>query len=142
MKRPSRVFSIFCFCLVVSVYRSVAQDAAPDSAPLLTLDDAIRMAQENNRSIKNAILAASIAADRTAEARTYRFPTVDLYALGSQLLTPLDFRFEQGTFGTFPGIGPVPATDTSIHTPLRPTLYGVFQVSQPLSQQHKIGLNI
>src|SRR6202035_5267709 len=76
------------------------------------------------------------------EARTYRYPSVDLYALGSQLLTPLDFRFEPGTFGTFPGIGPVPATETSIHTPLRPTLYGVFQVTQPLSQQHKIGLNI
>jgi len=142
MKYLGRVFSIFCFCLVVSCYKCAAEDAAADNAALLTLDDAIRIAQENNRSIKNAILAASIAADRTAEARTYRFPSVDLYALGSQLLTPLDFRFEQGLFGTFPGIGPIPATDTSIHTPLRPTLYGVFQVSQPLSQQHKIGLNI
>ena len=142
MSRTGRVFSILCFCLCISGVVGVAQEPAGEAAPLLTLDEAIRIAQEDNRSIKNAILAASIAADRTAEARTYRFPSIDLYALGSQLLTPLDFRFEQGTFGTFPGIGPVPATDTNIHTPLKPTLYGIFQVTQPLSQQHKIGLNI
>jgi outer membrane protein len=142
MSRTGRVFSILCFCLCISSVVCVAQEPAGEAAPLLTLDEAIRIAQENNRSIKNAILAASIAADRTAEARTYRFPSIDLYALGSQLLTPLDFRFEQGTFGTFPGIGPIPATDTNIHTPLKPTLYGIFQVTQPLSQQHKIGLNI
>jgi outer membrane protein TolC len=142
MSRTGRVFSILCFCLCVSGVVCVAQEPAGEAAPVLTLDEAIRIAQESNRSIKNAILAASIAADRTAEARTYRYPSIDLYALGSQLLTPLDFRFEQGTFGTFPGIGPIPATDTSIHTPLKPTLYGIFQVTQPLSQQHKIGLNI
>jgi outer membrane protein TolC len=104
MSRTGRVFSILCFCLCISGV-VCAQEPAGEAAPLLTLDEAIRIAQENNRSIKNAILAASIAADRTAEARTYRFPSIDLYALGSQLLTPLDFRFEQGTFGNFPGIG-------------------------------------
>jgi hypothetical protein len=80
--------------------------------------------------------------DQVAEARTYRFPSLNLYALGSQLLTPVDFTFQRGAFGSFPGIGPVPATDTRIHTPLRPTFYGLTQFSQPLSQQYKIGLNI
>jgi outer membrane protein len=118
-----------------------AQEAA-EQQPVLTLDDAVRFAQENNRTIKNAVLAASIAADRTAEARTYRYPSLNIYALGSQLLTPVDFKFDAGTFGTYPGIGPIPATQTSIHTPLRPTFFGVTQLTQPLSQQHKIGLNI
>ncbi len=54
----------------------------------------------------------------------------------------MDFTFQRGAFGSFPGIGPVPATDTRIHTPLRPTFYGLTQFSQPLSQQYKIGLNI
>jgi outer membrane protein TolC len=80
--------------------------------------------------------------DQIAEARTYRFPSLNLYALGSQLLTPVNFTFQRGAFGSFPGIGPVPATDTRIHTPLRPTFYGLTQFSQPLSQQYKIGLNI
>ncbi len=91
---------------------------------------------------KNAQLFASIDDDQIAEARTYRFPSLNLYALGSQLLTPVNFTFQQGVLGTFPGIGPVPATNTQIHTPLRPTFYGLTQLSQPLSQQYKFGLNI
>jgi hypothetical protein len=129
-------------CMLVSPLVCPAQETASEQQPVLTLEEAVRFAQENNRSIKNAVLAASIAADRTAEARTYRFPSLNVYALGSQLLTPVDFTFEQGTFGTFPGIGPIPATNTSIHTPLRPTFFGVTQMTQPLTQQHKIGLNI
>jgi len=102
----------------------------------------VNLAQANNRQVKNAILAAAIDEDQIAEARTYRLPSLNVYALGSQLLTPVDFTFQKGVFGDFPGIGPVPGKDTRIHTPLRPTFYGLMQASQPLSQQYKIGLNI
>ncbi len=115
---------------------------AQDAARVLTLEDAVSLAQANNRLVKNAQLSVSMSGDQIAEARTYRFPSLNLYALGSQLLTPVDFSFKRGAFGSFPGIGPVPATDTRIHTPLRPTFYGLTQFSQPLSQQYKIGLNI
>jgi len=118
------------------------QDSASNAASTLALEEAIRIAQSNNPNLKNALLASSIASDQIAEARTARFPTVKIYALGSQLLTPVDFTFDRGIFGTFPGIGPVPADKTKIHTPLRPTFYGVSQILQPLTQQHKIGLNI
>src|SRR6476660_388312 len=118
------------------------QDSAPNAASPLTLQEAISIAQSNNPNLKNALLASSIANEQIAEARTARFPTVKIYALGSQLLTPVDFTFERGIFGTFPGIGPVPADRTKIHTPLRPTFYGVSQILQPLTQQYKIGLNI
>src|SRR5712664_1017288 len=115
---------------------------AQDAVRVLTLEDAVSLAQANNRLVKNAQLSVSMSDDQIAEARTYRFPALNLYALGSQLLTPVDFTFQRGAFGSFPGIGPVPATDTRIHTPLRPTFYGLTQFSQPLSQQYKIGLNI
>ncbi len=118
------------------------QGSASTAASPLTLEEAIRIAQSNNPNLKNALLASSIAEDKIAEARSSRFPSVKFYALGSQLLTPLDFTFDQGIFGTFPGIGPVPADKTKIHTPLRPTFFSVTQASQPLSQQYKIGLNI
>lgn len=118
------------------------QDSAPNVAPPLSLEEAISIAQANNRQIKNAALTVSIDEDQIAEARTYRFPSINVYALGSQLLTPVDFTFPKGAFGSFSGIGPIPAADTKIHTPLRPTFYGFTQLSQPLSQQHKIGLNI
>jgi outer membrane protein TolC len=131
------------FCLLVGTSVSaLAQDPAPPASAVLTLDQAVSMAHANNRSVRNAQLVASIDEDQIAEARTYRFPSLNLYALGSQLLTPVDFSFQRGAFGSFPGIGPVPATNTHIHTPLRPTFYGLTQFSQPLSQQYKIGLNI
>jgi len=119
-----------------------AQEASPPKADVLRLDQAVSLAQAHNRVVKNAELVMSIDDDRLAEARTYRFPSFKLSALGSQLLTPVDFAFEKGAFGTFPGIGPVPAQNTNIHTPLRPTFYGLVQLQQPISQQYKIGLNI
>src|SRR5262245_9978884 len=130
---------IFFLCCSIAVR---AQEPAPSEPPSLTLDEAVNLAQANNRQVKNAILTAAIDEDQIAEARTYRKPSMNVYALGSQLLTPVNFTFQKGAFGTFPGIGPVPATNTNIHTPLRPTFYGLMQVSQPLSQQYKIGLNI
>jgi len=130
------------FFLACCSFTVGAQESATSGPPRLTLDEAINLAQANNRQVKNAILTAAIDEDQIAEARTYRKPSMNVYALGSQLLTPVNFTFQKGAFGTFPGIGPVPATNTNIHTPLRPTFYGLMQVSQPLSQQYKIGLNI
>jgi len=131
------------FCLLVgSSVSAFAQDSAPSESAVFTLEQAVSIAHANNRSVKNAQLVTSIDEDQIAEARTYRFPSLNLYALGSQLLTPVDFSFQRGAFGSFPGIGPVPATDTRIHTPLRPTFYGLTQFSQQLSQQYKIGLKI
>ena len=134
-----RLLLVFLVCSSLTVR---AQESASRGAPPLTLDEAVSLAQASNRQVKNAILAAAIDEDEIAGARTYRKPSLNVYALGSQLLTPVDFTFQKGVFGTFPGIGPVPATETKIHTPLRPTFYGFVQVSQPLSQQYKIGLNI
>src|SRR5262249_53179687 len=124
-----------CFLALVSFLSFVlasgvslmAQEPASTQIPMLTLEEAVSIAQENNRTIKNAVLASSIAADQIAEARTYRFPSLNVYGLGSQLLTPVDFSFQRALFGTFPGTGPIPAVDTKIHTPLRPTFFGVFQ---------------
>lgn len=140
----NRGLFLLMFLSFVSLFGtpSIAQESAPAELPVLTLQDAIRIAQANNPSLKNALLASSIANEQIAEARTARFPSVKIYALGSQLLTPVDFTFDRGIFGTFPGIGPVPADKTRIHTPLRPTFYGVSQMLQPLTQQYKIGLNI
>ena len=134
--------SLLVLLLISSGFAARAQDTGPIKPEVLTLKEAVAIAQSNNRLVKNAQLAAQIDDDQIAEARTYRLPSLNVYALGSQLLTPVDFMFERGVFGTYPGIGPVPATNTQIHTPLRPTFYGFFQFAQPISQQYKIGLNI
>jgi hypothetical protein len=41
----------------------------------------------------------------------------------------VDLTFQKGVFGAFPGMGPVPAKETKIHTPLPPTFYGLMQLS-------------
>jgi outer membrane protein TolC len=143
MERTAIMYRICFFSLLATfAFSSHAQEASPPEAPLLTIEQAVGLAQTHNRLVKNAQLFLSIDDDHLAEARTYRFPSLKLDALGSQLLTPVDFTFQKGAFGSFPGIGPVPAENTSINTPLRPTFYGVVQLLQPISQQYKIGLNI
>jgi len=131
------IYRLLFFFLTCSLTLNAQSGPRP-----LTLNEAVSLAQANNRQVKIAALTAAIDADKIAEARTYRLPSLSVYALGSELLTPVDFTFQKGVFGQFPGIGPVPATDTKIHTPQQPTFYGLMQFSQPLSQQYKIRLNI
>jgi len=75
-------------------------------------------------------------------ARTYRLPAFSLAALGSQSLAKLELTFPQGSLGVYPGTGPIPGKSTTLTSPLQPA--GIFyaSVTQPLSQQHKIGLGI
>src|SRR5215831_21299878 len=136
------IYRLLFFFLICGGLTLKAQDSTPSGPRPLTLNEAVSLAQANNRQVKIAALTAAIDADKIAEARTYRLPSLSVYALGSELLTPVDFTFQKGVFGQFPGIGPVPATDTKIHTPQQPTFYGLMQLSQPLSQQYKIRLNI
>ncbi len=49
---------------------------------------------------------------------------------------------EAGQFGTYPGIGPIPATNTNISTPSKPTAYVFATASQPLLTLYKINLHI
>jgi outer membrane protein TolC len=111
-------------------------------AEVLTLEAAIQQALGNNRSVKIAALEVLKSEDSIAATRTKRLPNTSINILGSQLLTEVRFQFEQGQFGTFPGIGPIPAKRTFITTPRRPNAYVVGQVTQPLSQLYKINLGV
>src|SRR4029434_5743476 len=53
-----------------------------------------------------------------------------------------DFSFPQGACGEFPGVGPIPATDTDVSVPRQLTYYFSSQVSQPITQLFRIGLGI
>jgi len=69
-------------------------------------------------------------------------PAFSVAALGSQSLANLGLTFPQGSLGVYPGTGPIPGKSTKLTSPLQPA--GIFyaSVTQPLSQQHKIGLGI
>lgn len=141
---------LFFLVLPASAQEAAAPATAKDSqvqmqasaAEILSLEDAIRLALVNNRLLRVAELEAEKAGDQVATLRTRRLPSSSVNFLGTQLLNTLSFEFAEGVFGTFPGIGPVPAQDTRITTPRRPNAYVIANVSQPLSQLYKINLNI
>ena len=126
--------------LLAGAPASAQQDDS--SAPLLTADQAVAIALERNRQVRIAALEIEKSGDEVAATKTRRLPSFNTYVFGSELLIPISFTFEQGVFGTYSGVGPIPATDTEITTPRRPTFYVVAQVAQPLTQLYKINLSI
>jgi outer membrane protein len=117
-------------------------ETAPATYRVLTLDEAIKAAEANNRAIRVAQLDREKALDQVQVARTHRLPEFSLIALGSQSLSRLGLTLDEGSLGNYTNIGPIPGKTTTLESPLR--VGGIFfaSVAQPLSQQHKIGLNI
>ena len=114
----------------------------PAGVEILTLDKAISLALENNRTAKNARLEADKSDDRIAAARTHLLPGFKLSAGVTKPLSTFDTTFEKGVFGNFQGTGPIPNEDTVITSSTKPTAVIVGQISQPLSQLHRIKLQI
>jgi outer membrane protein TolC len=108
----------------------------------LTVDQAVQLALESNRELRNAILEARKTEFRISETRTQMLPSVHLTATGAQQLSRIDFTLQRGVLGTFSGIGPIPAADTRIRTPLVPTGLLITQVAQPLTTLYRIHLNV
>jgi len=118
----------------------MSQSSSSSPPEVLTLDGALELASKNNRQEKNASLEVFKAGERSLAGRSLWFPTFDLRAQGLQQIKPIEFIFQQGIFGVNPSIGPIPATDTKIISPARPTGIINFRVSQPLSELYRISL--
>ena len=131
-------------CVVLRYLLRTALIGAPGvvHGQTLTLQQAIESAEANNRAIRAAHLERDKALTGVNVARTYRLPAFSVAALGSQSLASLGLTFPSGSLGVYPGIGPIPGESTTLSGPLQPA--GIFyaSVTQPLSQQHKIGLGI
>ena len=108
----------------------------------LTLDHAIKLAIENNRSAQNGRIEVEKQTDKLTAAKTHRLPTFKLDGLISQPLSTFDTHFAKGVFGTYPGIGPVPFEDTTIPSSTKTSAVTVLQISQPITQLKRIGLQI
>ena len=120
-----------------------AQGREPNSpAPLLTLDEAIRIATGNNREIRISTLDIAKAKETVAQVRTNYFPKLDTYVLAGSPLQPLNFRVPAGSFGTYPATGPIPGKDSNIHSPVRFGAFVYGSAAQPLTQIHKINLAV
>ena len=126
---------------LLALFASIAGANAQTPATL-SLNDAIALGLEHNRTVANASLQVDKAEKDIADARSRRLPSFKIEAQGSQLLRPVDLTFAQGTFGDFPGIGPVPGTDTIVRTPARMSFLINAQAQQPLTQLIKLNLNV
>ena len=119
-----------------------AMSATSAQAQTLTLNDAIALGLENNRTVANAALQVEKADQDIAIARTRRLPTFKIEAQASQLLRPIDLTFARGAFGDLPAIGPVPAEDATVRTGTKLNIVVDAQASQPLTQLIKLNLSV
>ena len=136
---------VFTLCALAWPMPSSAQEQtsnADTDAPLLTLDEAVTLALQHNRLVKNSVLETQKYDFEVSTARSRRKPQFQFTMLGGELLHPFDFTFPTGSFGTYPGIGPIPSANAKIHTPAVFTTYITANADQPLTQQYKIGLGI
>jgi outer membrane protein len=111
-------------------------------AQVISLTEAVRGAEANNRSIQVAKLEREKAAGEVSAATTNRFPIFSVTALGSQPLSQIGITLERGSLGVYPHDGPIPGQTTTLTSPLRFGFIGYASVAQPLTQLHKIGLGI
>jgi outer membrane protein len=124
---------------IISVIAAMLLAAAGSTVfaqEVISLDKAIDLALVNNRTAKNARLEVGKSDDRTAAARTHLLPVFKLNAGVTKPLSTFDTTFEKGVFGT------APTEDTVITSSTNPTAAIVGQIQQPLSQLHRIKLQI
>jgi outer membrane protein len=108
------------------------------AADILTLEQAIALALENNRGLQSSILDGLKAQDKLDATRTRQFPGISVYMLGAQQLRSFDFTLEKGVLGTYRETGPLPDQDVHLKTPLEPTGVLMSKVTQPLSSLIRI----
>jgi outer membrane protein TolC len=134
-----------CFVLLLALTALPVWAQTPDAdsaAPLLTLDEAVRIASANNRDVKNSLLNVTKAKETVSQAKTNYFPKLDSYVLGGVPLQPLHFTVPAGSFGTYSGVGPIPATNSNITSPVRLGAFINASAAQPLTQLYKVKLSV
>jgi len=142
MKQQRSTLTIRGALLLVSLgLAAQAQDLTP-SAETLTVDQAVSIALRQNPTLRTAELDVEKSGDNLAAFRTRRLPSIKWTTLAGQLLTKPTVTFDQGVFGTYPGVGPIPGEETKVHSARKPTAFVYGQVLQPLSQQYRLGLNV
>jgi outer membrane protein len=129
--------------LLVAGIPAFAQDLAPASSQpdILTLNQAVALAQANNRQLKISYQNVLAANEQILSARAQRYPQFNVELTGSSLLSPVSVEFRKNAFGELDGL-PNPAKNISITTD--PHFSGMFRIEayQPLSQLYNIHLNL
>jgi outer membrane protein TolC len=126
--------------LVTAMGLSPCANAQASDGEVLTLDEAVSLARSSNRDLKQSGLEIGKQREALGEAKTQFYPRLDSSVLATQLLTPLDFTIKAGQLGTYPATGPIPGSNTDLHTPARPIAIASVTATQPLTQLLRIHL--
>ncbi len=137
--RHARPSTMTCV-LVAALCQFQFAVAQTNGATVLTLDEALQLAKSNSRDLKQFGFDVGEQREELGEAKTHLYPRFDTSVLAAQLLAPIDFTINKGQFGTFPGTGPIPASNTNLHTPARPIAIASVTATQPLTQLIRIHL--
>ena len=132
----------FSQSVVVAGFLAGAAIVSAQTAPVLTIDDAVALALQGNREVQSAALEVDRAREETAALHTKRWPQFQLYALGGVPLTRATATVPTGALGTYPVTGPIPGPNVGVTTPRQ--LSGIIwgQALQPVSQLWKIHLDL
>ncbi len=133
--------SLFCV-LVAALCLFPFANAQTNGGAVLTLEQALALAKSNNRDLKQWGLDVARQREALGESKTHLYPRFDTSVLAAELLSPLDFTIKAGQLGTFSGTGPIPATNTDLHTPSRPIVVASVTVTQPVTQLIRIRLSV
>ena len=109
---------------------------------VVTLEQALDLALANSASVVSAEVQVQRAENELAASRTKRLPSFEVQAQANQMLTPIQVTFPAGALGSYPGTGPIPATDTVIEGANEPSARLSATVAQPLTQLYKAGLGV
>ena len=139
MIHSSRSAAKAVLALLIAAVPSQARDS---SEPLLRLEDAVSIARGSNHVLAASALELEKTEERSAATRTRRYPALRLDGVGMRLLNSPEFTYPAGSFGTYPGIGAVPATDTSVSIPKDFVATVVASVTQPITQQYRLALQL
>ena len=132
----------FCCLWFILTTPAWAQPQPPAARNLLTLEEAVNTALQDNRQVKNAALEISKSEHMLAAVRTRRWPNFGVLVAENWLLTP---QPNFNALGGLPGVLPIPipiTSPTNLISNRQPTALMTTFMAQPLSQQYRIGLNI
>jgi outer membrane protein len=115
---------------------TIAEAVGGASKSMLTLEQALDAALQQNRSLENAGMEVDKATDSVKAARTLQLPRLELNLSESYNLTPQSYTFEAGTFGV------VPQQDVEIDARQDFTTITSLSIKQPLSDLYRIGLTV
>ena len=135
-----RVMAVSLMAMLASVARG--QDGPPPAGEVLSLDEAVKLSLQGNRSIQNAALQVKRADADVGAAKAQRLPVFDVQVLAGRTLSPVRITVPGGAFGEFESTGPIPSQDTVVDVPAGTSALVSASVAQPLSQLYKVGLGV